>query len=63
MHLAAAAAGSAVLIYAALQERRAIATAVRTFKGKLLGSISEVARLAFSLNPNPVAAAVAGHHQ
>ncbi|BDA47487.1 hypothetical protein COCOBI_10-3350 [Coccomyxa sp. Obi] len=58
--VAAVAAGGAVVLYAIMAERRALLTGLRRVAGGLLGSVSEVARLALQLNPNPVAAAVAG---
>lgn len=60
--VAAVAAGGAVVLYAVMAERRALLTGLRRVAGGLLGGVSEVARLALQLNPNPVAAAMAGRH-
>lgn len=57
--LAAAAAGGAVVMYAVMAERRALLQGLRRVGGGLIGGISEVARVALQLNPNPVAAAMA----
>lgn len=58
--LTAVAAGGAVVLYAIMAERRALLTGLRRVAGGLVGSMFEVARLALQLNPNPVAAAMAG---
>jgi hypothetical protein len=57
--LAAVAAGGAVVLYAMMAERRALLGGIRRVAGGLLGGVSELARLALQLNPNPVAAAMA----
>ncbi len=57
--LAAVAAGGAVVLYAVMAERRNLLMGLRRVAGGLLGGVSEVARLALQLNPNPVTAAMA----
>ncbi|CAL8472076.1 g11618 [Coccomyxa elongata] len=58
--VAGVAAGGVVVLYAVMAERRALLTGLRRVAGGLLGGVSEVARVALQLNPNPVAAAMAG---
>ncbi len=52
-----AAGGAALVLYALAAERRAIGRALRRGAAGVGASVAEVARLALSLSPNPVAAA------
>ena len=57
--LAAAAGGGALVLYALVAERRAVGRALRRAAGGVGASVGELARLALSVSPNPVAAAAA----
>jgi hypothetical protein len=54
--LAAATAGTAVLLYAMLAERRNIVSVLQKAGRGIFSSIADVIGMAFQLNPNPVSA-------
>ncbi|KAK9836999.1 hypothetical protein WJX81_005660 [Elliptochloris bilobata] len=58
--LAGAVGCSALVVYALLAERRALARALRRAASGVSASVTELGRLALSLSPNPIAAAAAG---